>query len=71
MDKFEQKQMKKIRTIKNNCYDRLINYISEPIRKSVSCITLFQINTPKQKLYWQGKKLSEPKTHTKKEIFLY
>ena len=35
MDKFEQKEMKKIRRIKNTWYDLLVNYIPEPIRKSV------------------------------------
>ena len=35
MDKFEQKKMTKIRPIKNTWYDWLINYIPEPIRKSV------------------------------------
>ena len=35
MDKFELKEMKKIRSIKNTWYDWLINYIPEPIRKSV------------------------------------
>ena len=34
MDKFEQKEMKKIRPIKNSWYDWLINYIHEIIRKS-------------------------------------
>ena len=36
MDKFEKKKdIKKIRPIKNTCYDWLMNYIPEPIRKSV------------------------------------
>ena len=35
MDKFEQKEMKKIRAIKNTWYDWLINYIPETIRKCV------------------------------------
>ena len=35
MDKFEQKEMNKIRRIKNTGYDLLVNYIPEPIRKSV------------------------------------
>ena len=35
MDKFEQKEMKKIRPVKNTWYDFLINYIPEPTRKSV------------------------------------
>ena len=33
MDKFEQKEMKKIKPIINTWYDWLINYIPEPIRK--------------------------------------
>ena len=33
MDKFEQKEMKKIRPIKNSWYDWLINYIPKPIKK--------------------------------------
>ena len=32
MEKFEQKEMKKIRLIKNTWYDWLINYIPESIR---------------------------------------
>ena len=52
MDKFEPKEMKKMRPIKNTWYDRLINYISEPIRKSVGgfkekTVSLFKINTLK------------------------
>ena len=35
MDKFEQKEMKKIRSIKNTWYDWLINYIPDPIGKSL------------------------------------
>ena len=35
INKFEQKEMKKIRRIKNTWYDWLINYIPEPIRKIV------------------------------------
>ena len=35
MDKFQQKEMKKIRPIKNTLYDWLIDYIPDPIRKSV------------------------------------
>ena len=32
MDKFEQKEIKKIRPLKNTWYDWLINYIPEPIK---------------------------------------
>ena len=35
MDKFELKEMKRIRPIKNNWKDWLMNYIPEPMRKSV------------------------------------
>ena len=41
MDKFEQKEMKKIRSIKNTWYDWLINYILDPIGK---CLVGFKIN---------------------------
>ena len=53
MDRFEKKkEMKKIRSIKNTWYDWLINYIPEPIRKSVGgfkdkIVSLFKTNTPK------------------------
>ena len=36
MHKSEQEEIKKIRPIKNVCYDRLISYIPEPRRKSVA-----------------------------------
>ena len=35
MDKFPQTEMKKIRPIKNTWYDWLINYIPDPIGKSL------------------------------------
>ena len=52
MDKFEQKEMMKMRPIKNTWYDWLINYTSEPIRKSTGgfkdkIVSLFKTNTPK------------------------
>ena len=67
MDKFEQKVMTKIRPIKKTWYDLLINYIPEPIRKSLGgfkdkIVSLFKTNTPKQTMYGRGKKLSKPKT---------
>ena len=37
MDKFEEKEMKKIRLIKSTWYDWLMNYISELIRENVGC----------------------------------
>ena len=53
MDKFEEKEMKKIRPVKNIWYDWLINYIPERIRKSAGdfknkVISLFKTNTPKK-----------------------
>ena len=36
MDKFEQKEIKEIRPIKNSWYNWLINYIPEPITKIAS-----------------------------------
>ena len=35
IDKFEQKETKKIRPIKNSWYNWLFNYIPEPVRTSV------------------------------------
>ena len=72
MDKFEQKEMKKIRPIKNTCCDWLISYISELvyISKGVGgfknkIVSLFKINTSKQTLHGRGKKLHKPKTQNK------
>ena len=70
MGKFKEKEMKKIRPIKNTWYDWLISYISESIRKTEvgfkdKVISLFKTNTPKQTVYGRGKKLSKPKTQNK------
>ena len=64
MDKFEQKEIKKVRPIKDTWYDWLINYIPEPIRKRVGgfkdkFISLFNTNTHNQTVYGRGKKLSK------------
>ena len=61
MDRFEIKEIKKIKPIKNTSYDWLINYIPEPIRKSVGgfkdkIISLFKTNTPKAIVYGKQKK---------------
>ena len=66
-DKFQQKEMRKIRPIKNTYYDWLVNYIPESIRKSAGSfkdkiIILFKTNTPKQAVYEREKKLSKPIT---------
>ena len=76
MDKFERKEMKKIRPIKNTWYDWLINYFPELIRKSVGglkdkIVSLFTTNTPKQTVYGRGEKLSKPKIQkTQKSFYL-
>ena len=75
MDEFEQKEMKKIRPIKNTWYDWLINYIPEPIRKSVcgfkdKIVSLFRTNTPKQTVYGRRRKLSKPKTQSIRKPFI-
>ena len=58
--------MKKRKPIKNTWYDWLINYIPEPIRKSVGdfkdkIVSLFKTNTPEQTVYGRGKKVSKPR----------
>ena len=75
MDKFEQKEMKKIRPIKNACYNWLINYIPKPIRKSVGgfkdkIVSLFKKNTPKHTVYGRRKKLRKPRKQNIKKPFI-
>ena len=70
MDKFEQKETKKIGPIKNTWYDWLINYIPEPVTKIVGdskdkIVSLFKTNTLKQTVYGGRKKLSKGKTQNK------
>ena len=70
MEKYQQKEMNKIRRINNTWYDWFINYIAEPIRKCVdgfqdNIVSLFQTKTPNQIMYGRGKKLSKPKTQNK------
>ena len=74
MDQFYQKEMKKVMPFKNTCYDWLINYIPEPIRKSVGgfkdkVISCFKKNTPKQTVYGRGRKLSKPNTKQNQKSF--
>ena len=80
MDNFKQKEMKKIRLIKKTRYDWFIDYIPEPIRKSVGgfknkVISLFKTNTPKNSSVWERKEIKKTKNtkqnyksfYTKKE----
>ena len=67
MGNFEEKEMKKIRPIKNTWYNWLINYVPEPIRKSVDgfgdkFISLFKTNTSKQTGCGRGRKQHKSKT---------
>ena len=70
MDRFEKKQMKKIRPLQNTWCDWVINYFPEPRRKSVGgfkdkVVSLFKTSTPKQTVNRRGKKLSKPKQLSK------
>ena len=66
---------KKIKSIKKSWYSWLINYIREPIRKSVGpfkdkIVSPFKTNTPKQTMHGRGKKLSKPKTKNIRNRFI-
>ena len=66
IDKFERKEMKKFRPIKNTWFDQLIKYIPKPIRESdggfrCKIVSLSKTKTTKQILYSIGKKL--PRWH--------
>ena len=67
--------MKKIGPNENTWYDWLINYIPEPIRKTVGgfkdkIVTLFKTNTSKQTVYGRGNKLSKPRKQNLKKPFI-
>ena len=75
MNKFEQKEMKKIKPIKITWYDWLIDYNPGPIRKSIALfkdkvVSLFKTNTPKQTVNGRGKKLSKLKTQNIRNPFI-
>ena len=65
MDRFGKIEMKKIRPIKNTQYNWLINYILEPIRKSVIVLKdkilytsiMLEKTVPEQTVYGRGQKL--------------
>ena len=68
--------MKKIRPIKNTWYNWLIDYIPEPIRKSVcdfknKIVSLFETNTRKQMVYGREKKLRKLRKQNIKKPFIY
>ena len=56
MDRFEKKEMKKIRPFEKTWYHWLISYIPKPLRKSVdefkdNIVSLFKTRTPKKTVY--------------------
>ena len=59
--------MKKIRPIKNPWFDWLINYIFEPIRKSVCSFKDKAFSLFKRNHVWTGKKLRKPKIQKESE----
>ena len=70
IEKFEQKEMKKTRPIKNTWYGWLSNYIPQPLRKILGgfkykIIILFKTNIPNETVYRRGEKLRKPKTQNK------
>ena len=74
MDKFEEKEMKKIRPFMIDWLkcDWLISYIPKPITKTVGrfkdkVISPFKTNTPKQAVYEREKKLNKSKTQKQYE----
>ena len=59
MEKFEQKEMKKKRPFENTCYGWLINYIPEPVGKTVGgckvkVVSLLKTNTPSKLINTKG-----------------
>ena len=67
MDTLEEKEMKKIRPIKNTWYEWLVNYIPESITKSADgfkdqVVSLLRQNHLKKTVYGGGKKLNKSKT---------
>ena len=77
MNRFEQKEMKKIKAIQNSWYDWLTNYTLNPIRKTVGSfkdkiVSLFKTKTPenynRQTVYGRGKKPSEVQIQKKKNL---
>ena len=67
MGKFEQKEIKKRRSVKNTWYDWLNNYIPEPITKSAGglkdkIVSLSKTNTTKNECAWERKEIKETKS---------
>ena len=59
----KKKGNEKTRRVKKTLYDRLINYIAKPIKKSVGGFkdkSLFKINTPNQTVYPRKQNIKKP-----------
>ena len=72
MDKFKLKEMKKKRPVKNNLFDCLINYIPEPITKTVDgfklmVVSYFKTNTLQNYSKKIQKNPNKPKTQKQSE----
>ena len=72
MDRFEQKEVKKKRPIKNTLYDWLINYIPEPIKKrwvvlKIDLFIFFKQTSGKQTMWGKGKKPNKLKIQKQSE----
>ena len=68
-------EKKSQKTVKNTWWDWLINYIPEPIRRSVGgfkdkIVSFFKANTPNQTAYGRGHKLSKSRKQNIKKPFL-
>ena len=64
-----------MKPVENIWCDQLINYVPEPIRKSVGrfkdkIVSFLKTNTPKQTIYGRGKKLSKAKTQNIRKPFI-
>ena len=73
INKFEQKWINEISPFKNDWYDWLINYIPDPIIKSVAgfkdkIVSLFKTNTPKKIVYGRGNSFILKKIKNKLKI---
>ena len=69
IDKFEQKSLKKIRSIKNTWYDWLISYVPEIVSKIKFLVFLRQ--THMNKLYMGEERSEANQKHKTLEILLY
>ena len=70
------KEMKKIRPVKNTWYDWLINYITEPMRKSVGgfkdkIVSLFKTSKQKQTMFGEERNQANQRKNKILKSFFY